>query len=40
MLVRLYCSHVEEERLSSVQGALRMHFDSFTFGSIQIDSSV
>lgn len=38
MLVRLHCSHVEEERLSSLQ-ELRMHFGSFSFGSIRIDGT-
>jgi len=39
MLVRMYCSHVEEERMISV-ARLGMHFDRFSFGSIQIDGNV
>jgi len=39
MLVRLHGSRVEEERLSSLK-ELRMHFDSFSFGSIHIDGTV
>ena len=40
MLVRLHCSHVEEERLKYCSGSLHMHFDSFSFGSIQIDGTL
>ena len=39
MLVRLLHHHVEKERLNIYGREAHMHFDSFTFGSLQIDGT-
>jgi hypothetical protein len=38
-LVRVFRHHLEEERLTTLSKEAPMHFDNFSFGSIQIDGS-
>jgi hypothetical protein len=38
-LVRVFCHHLEEERLTAFFKEARMQFVNFSFGSIQIDGS-